>query len=189
MLINNGDTLVVTKKVGNILKEGDIVKIVNVNEDNTISFVFGERFENFGVMTTNEIENYFRKVENKITAPKVTEERIEWIIDNSEINVQTLFGKCTVMSCKLPNGFVIVESSACVSPENYDEEMGYDICLNKIIDKVWELEGYRLQEEIFNSCDCDCDNCPCCEECYCEDDEDYDCPENPNNPDNPHYVH
>ena len=60
----------------------------------------------------------------------------------------TVFGKCTVVACKLPSGFVLVESSACVSPENYDQELGESICRDRIINKLWELEGYRLQTEV-----------------------------------------
>lgn len=93
-------------------------------------------------------EKNIDKVAN--VAPTVTSERINEIMNNSIINAYTVFDKCTVVSCQLPNGFVIVESSACVSPENYDEEMVIDICMEKITDKVWELEGYRLQEELYS---------------------------------------
>ena len=61
----------------------------------------------------------------------------------------------------MPNGFVITESSACVDPDNYNEDRGIDICLDKIVDKIWELEGYLLQNTIFegfkepNCEDCD----------------------------------
>lgn len=56
--------------------------------------------------------------------------------------------KCTVVRAILRNGFEIVESSACVSEENYDEEMGTQICLSKIKDKVWLLLGFLLQTAI-----------------------------------------
>lgn len=78
----------------------------------------------------------------------ITTEDIAEILKNSEIIKRTEFGKCTVVSIQLPSGFVIVESSACVSPENYNEEMGYQICMSRIIDKIWELEGYKLQCEL-----------------------------------------
>lgn len=55
-------------------------------------------------------------------------------------------GDCTtVVRCVLRNGFVIVESSSCVDPKNYSEEMGYEICMEKIKDKIWELLGFLLQ--------------------------------------------
>ena len=43
------------------------------------------------------------------------------------------------------NGFEIVEASSCVSPENYSEEMGKEICLERIKGKVWMLLGFLLQ--------------------------------------------
>lgn len=195
-MLNNGDKIVVKKKVADFLDVGDIAKVVSVMDGGTISFAFGNDFMHMGLMSADEFDEHFDKVEEKkAEAPKIDMERIEWIVNNSEIKVDTVFDKCTVVSCRLPNGFVIVESSACVSPENYDEEMGVDICLNKIANKLWELEGYRLQEELYNAncnCECECDNCCCddCEDCEeewdedidvdCDNCEDYDCPINPN---------
>ena len=49
---------------------------------------------------------------------------------------------------QLPNGFVLTESSACVDPANYDEKLGYEICIKKLTERVWELEGYLLQNEL-----------------------------------------
>lgn len=55
-------------------------------------------------------------------------------------------GDCTtVVRCVLRNGFEIVESSSCVDPKNYSEEMGHDICMDKIKDKIWNLLGFLLQ--------------------------------------------
>lgn len=167
MMINNGDKLVVKKTVAEFLKEGDIVEVVN-SGDGIIQFAFGENFMHMGVMTTDECENHFDKYVEKVAAPTVTTEHIRDIINNSDIEAFTIFDKCTVVACKLPNGFVIVESSACVSPENYDKDIGYDICFGKIVDKIWELEGYKLQNEVYeaheenmmaHTCDCcDCKN-------------------------------
>lgn len=181
-MLANGDKLVVTKKVAEFLDEGDIVKVIDVDENGRVSFAFGEGFIHKGLMSSLECEEHFEKITNKITS-----EYIEKIIMCSEIKVQTMFDKCTIVTCKLPNGFVIVESSACVSPDNYDEETGFEICLEKIKDKVWELEGYKLQEILYkgnkpnlpsnyNECSEDCNECPCdvcCGNCgECDDYED-----------------
>lgn len=80
-------------------------------------------------------------------ANTVKKEHVEHLLNESEIMVATVFDKVTVVSVKLPNGFVITESSGAVSKENYDEEIGKEISLKKIEDKVWELEGYLLQDE------------------------------------------
>lgn len=65
-----------------------------------------------------------------------------------EVETTTLGDKTTVVRAVLRNGFEIVESSACVSAENYDEAMGREICLEKIKDKVWMLLGFLLQTAI-----------------------------------------
>jgi hypothetical protein len=79
---------------------------------------------------------------------KVTEDQIRTILAESEIKVFKMFDKCTMIACKLPNGFIVTESSSCVDPENFDEVIGYDICMNRIANKIWELEGYALQKKV-----------------------------------------
>ena len=59
--------------------------------------------------------------------------------------VKTWGDRTTVVRCVLRNGFEIVESSSCVDPKNYSEELGEKICIDKIRDKVWELLGFLLQ--------------------------------------------
>lgn len=83
---------------------------------------------------------------------KITQKHIEGILQNTEFAVQhRVFDKVTIVSARLPNGFVITVDSACVDPENYDEKIGLELCISKVTDKIWELEGYRLQCEIFSS--------------------------------------
>ena len=74
----------------------------------------------------------------------------ELVGDRSGLLVETttLGDKTTVVRAVLRNGFEIVESSACVSAENYDEAMGREICLEKIKDKVWMLLGFLLQTAV-----------------------------------------
>ncbi|PDY91500.1 Gp49 family protein [Bacillus toyonensis] len=78
----------------------------------------------------------------------VTQEDINNIIENSHFFITTVFEKCTVVICQLPSGFIITESSACVDKINYDAELGEKICRERIKNKVWELEGYKLQCEL-----------------------------------------
>ena len=156
-MLNNGDKLIVVKKVASFLDKGDIAKVVNVNDDGIITFAFGDNFVHMGVMSHDEAYEHFEVMPKK-TAPAITQEHIDKIMENSTFDVDTLFGKCTMVACKLPNGFVIVESSACVSPENYDYKMGEEICMKKIKDKIWELEGYRLQEELYRASVAEHDN-------------------------------
>lgn len=105
------------------------------------------------------------------TKNTVTQSVIDELMESCDIAVTTAFDKCTIVACKLPNGFVIVESSSCVDPDNYDEDMGVDICMKNIEKKLWELEGYLLQNKLYMDgitfddddddleCDGDCENC------------------------------
>jgi len=81
---------------------------------------------------------------------KVTQEQIDKLINGAVVQTTTVFDKCTIVAVKLSNGFILVESSACVDPENYDEALGRDICLGNIEDRLWELEGYALQKQIHS---------------------------------------
>ena len=84
-------------------------------------------------------------------ANKVTQERINYLMKNAHWDVQTVYGKCTVVSCQLENGFVLTESSACVDPENYDPEIGVEICRKRIEDRLWYLEGYLMQVQEYEN--------------------------------------
>lgn len=79
----------------------------------------------------------------KTDKPSISQQMVDDFI--SEVEVQTMGQKTTVVRAVLLNGFEIVESSSCVSPENYDEKLGADLCLGKIKDKVWMLLGFLLQ--------------------------------------------
>lgn len=68
---------------------------------------------------------------------KITQEEVNDIIEHSKIDVKTVFDKVTVVTCKLPNGFVLVESSGAVDKTNYDENMGKKICMDHIESKIW----------------------------------------------------
>ena len=48
----------------------------------------------------------------------------------------------------LRNGFTVTGESACVSPENFDAELGRKIARENAINKVWPLMGYALKEQL-----------------------------------------
>lgn len=82
---------------------------------------------------------------------KVSVDEIMDILDRSTISFHTAFDKCTVAECQLPNGFVIIESSACVNPEDYDEFTGSQICMDKIEERLWELYGFDRHQQIYET--------------------------------------
>lgn len=85
----------------------------------------------------------------------VTQEQIKNLLDKSEIIVDTAYQKVTIVSCRLPNGFVITEASGAVDKANYDVNIGKEICLQRIEDKLWELEGYALAKALYEAGDTD----------------------------------
>lgn len=44
----------------------------------------------------------------------------------------------------LKNGFTVTGESACVSPENFDAQIGRDIARANAIEKLWPLMGFKL---------------------------------------------
>ena len=79
----------------------------------------------------------------------VAKRQIDELLEKSEIKVETVYDKVTIVNCKLPNGFVITESSGAVCKENYDEKIGTEICMSRIENKLWELEGYVLAKQLY----------------------------------------
>lgn len=77
----------------------------------------------------------------------ITQGHVDTIIAKSKIVFEKFGKKTSVGVCTLPNGFVIVESSSCVDPKNFDHEIGKEIIMERFKNKVWELEGYVLQSK------------------------------------------
>lgn len=78
----------------------------------------------------------------------ITKEQIDAILAASTRQDMKLGAKTTVVHLTLPNGFEIVESSACVDPANYDHDIGVVVCMGRLVNRVWQLEGYRLQYQL-----------------------------------------
>lgn len=89
-----------------------------------------------------------------LTAPRVTNHQIDALCGSLTIHVHH-FPKTTstVAIAALPNGFVAgVGYSACVSPENFDTEIGARIATQDALaqarKKLWEMEGYALKKQL-----------------------------------------
>lgn len=181
-MVSIGDKLVVTKGLRGWLDEGEVVTVTNV-DNGIIYFAFGENFEHKGLMNFAECERCFEKIEieeEKKILPIISWEDIEEIINESDISFDAVFDKCIVGTCRLPNGFVIVESHSWANEEDFNEDEGIEVCLGKFEDKIKELETYRLMSECF-----DCFGC-CVEDVIeeefedCEHCDEFDCEFNPN---------
>ena len=68
----------------------------------------------------------------------------------ADVQMRKMGLKTTVCLITLTNGFEIVGTSGCVDPDNYDFNIGAEIARKNAIDKIWELEGYLLQQRIYD---------------------------------------
>lgn len=48
----------------------------------------------------------------------------------------------------LKNGFTVTGESACVSPENFDAEIGRRVARENAVNKMWPLLGYALKDKL-----------------------------------------
>ena len=46
------------------------------------------------------------------------------------------------------NGFTVTGESACVSPENFNADIGARLAREDAIKKAWALEGYALRNKL-----------------------------------------
>lgn len=98
--------------------------------------------------------NYNERVEQMIdaaglVAPRITETNIRNKI--ADVSYTTLpSGKVMVCEITLINGFTVRGEAAVVSVANFRENIGREISYKNAFNKIWELEGYLLQERLFN---------------------------------------
>lgn len=85
-----------------------------------------------------------------LNAPRLTPADIDGVIKEEDYYVVP-GTTTTVCSLILTNGTVVVGSSACVSPENFDVEIGRKIARDNARHKIWELEGYLLKQRLWVS--------------------------------------
>ena len=82
---------------------------------------------------------------------KVTQKDVDENMKDVLVRTVEEFGKpSTYDTVKMKNGFILRDSTTCIEPANYSEEIGKEICLKRIEDKIWFLLGYALQDKAFN---------------------------------------
>lgn len=93
-------------------------------------------------------EQVEQEIQDKgLTAPRVTPEHITARIRNVQYHVFP-GSMLTVCCITLQNGFTVTGTSACASPENFNEEIGQKIALENARREIWPLEGYLLREHL-----------------------------------------
>jgi len=76
----------------------------------------------------------------------VTQEDVDNFI--KETCIMTIGMKTTFVQVTLLNEFTLEDTSSCVDPNNYNEEVGAKICLARIKNKIWFLLGFLLQSAL-----------------------------------------
>lgn len=94
---------------------------------------------------------------------QITDEELERLLANSPAeritteymesrikNVAYLFPfdtTTTICHITLDNGYVVIGSSACVNPANYDKEIGKKIAYQHAFGQLWDKFGFLLAEK------------------------------------------
>lgn len=82
-----------------------------------------------------------------LTAPRLTPTDVDAAIVSESFTVLPS-GKVMVCELTLRNGFTVRGEAATVSKENFNVAIGERISRENAREKVWELEGYLLQQRI-----------------------------------------
>jgi hypothetical protein len=87
-----------------------------------------------------------------LTAPRITQSHIAKLLEGVGYHTHVIPGTTTILATAImPSGFTLATAeSACVSPENFNLQLGLEIAITKAkalaTDALWKLEGYRLKQ-------------------------------------------
>lgn len=90
-----------------------------------------------------------QEIQNKgLTEVRITPADIEAVIRDDKYHV--IPGTTTTICCLvLRNGFTVIGESSCISPKNFDAEIGRKIARENAKNKIWALEGYLLKQKQY----------------------------------------
>ena len=97
-------------------------------------------------MTDQTVEQRIQEL--RLTAPRITNDHIDSCIVSEAYSVLPS-GKTMVCELMLKNGYGVTGESSVVSKANFNEEIGKTISRKNAKDKIWMLEGYLLQESLY----------------------------------------
>jgi len=99
-------------------------------------------------MDTNEQKIEAEIQARNLNAPRLKPADIDAVIVGETFTVLPS-GKVMICELTLKNGFTVRGEAATVSKENFNEEIGRKLSRERARDKVWELEGYLLQQYLY----------------------------------------
>lgn len=169
--IKNGDEVFAKKELemfGHVFaNEGDYFKVDNVSNEKVK--LTSDKIDL--MLDRNTFDEHFSKKVEQANNDKNTgyfyssKGYIKNIVDSSDIARSVVFNSCLIVACKLPNGYVIVESCPCVNADDEkSKEIAYSLCMDKIYEKIEELESYVIvnneyEYECWEENNCTCDEC------------------------------
>lgn len=88
-------------------------------------------------------ESYFTAADGAYQAGRGRDyTEAEWAAIKGPLSLLTF---CVLV---LRNGFTVTGEAACVSPENFNAELGRKIAREKAVEKIWPLMGYALKTKL-----------------------------------------
>ena len=116
-------------------------KEIKTEEKNGYLVKYSDNYESWS--PADVFEKAYMQVSEKNT---ITQDIVDKFI--KDVKISTIGEKTTMVVATLVNGFEIIETSSCVDKSNYNEQLGAEICIERIKNKVWELLGFLLQTAI-----------------------------------------
>lgn len=74
----------------------------------------------------------------------ITEDHINKIYNQSEVKTFRSFDNVIIVSCKLPNGFMIIETETRINSNEYNEKICIEMCEKRIKEVIFNLDDYIL---------------------------------------------
>ena len=99
---------------------------------------------------TNETEIEALIQAKGLTRPRLTPQDVDDAI-KGETYTTLPSGKVMVCELTLRNGFTVRGEAAVVSRANFNADIGMKISRENARNKIWELEGYLLQQSLFEA--------------------------------------
>ena len=144
--IERGNTIRLVKPMGAFKNVGELCPVTEV--DNTaIVFRFGK--VHLGCISYDEFDKYFELVTSKV--PETLKQRVDAILREATIYERVSFDRCLTLSVKLKNGYILIESCASMDRDSFDVDACKKACMDKIHERLTELEIYRMHAEDYNA--------------------------------------
>ena len=124
---------------------GAICEIQDINND-VIKFKIENSNMFLGYMSSNELDKYFKKIEEEVECNLYLTDDYLWnIIEKSKIKISKQFNNYALFSIKFPNGVILTEDYVLRNDEECSEDIVYDVCIDKILHRLRLLEEYKLR--------------------------------------------